>query len=366
MSFCPKCGRQRRVDVRFCGGCGNDFGQTAAGGGTASPAEPAEPATFEPPAEPTRWDAPAEPTRWDAPAGQTRLDSPPGAVRPDRYASWFAEPSAAGEANPLRDEPAGEWEAADTVYAKPAQATAHTPTYAPPSQPAPGYPPPAPAGPGRRSGGRGTAILVILVILVVLGAGGGAYALTRSHGRTTAQPPSNPTVTAQASTAAPAVQAPASPVVNASGSPTASPSASATPSPARTGTVQVAPGVTSDPAEPGVEAYLNRYFNSINTHDYSEYNSLLDAQGQQSDSRSSFDSGYATTKDSNEVLTGIEDTGGGSLTANVSFTSHQSPADSIDDSACDNWQISLYLVPQGNSYVATAVPPGYHAAHTAC
>ena len=252
------------------------------------------------------------------------------------------------------------------MYAKPAQATARTPAYAPPSQPAPGYPPPAPAGPGRRSGGRGTAILVIVVILVVLGAGGGAYALTRSHGRTTAQPPGNPTVTAQASTAAPAVQVPASPVVNASASPTASPSASVTPSPTRTGTVQVAPGVTSDSAEPRVEAYLNRYFNSINTQNYSEYNSLLDAQGQQDDSRSSFASGYATTKDSNEVLTGIEDTGSGSLTANVSFTSHQSSADSIDDSACDNWQISLYLVPQGNGYVATAVPPGYHAAHTAC
>ena len=364
MSFCPKCGRQRRADTRFCGGCGNDFGQPTAGGKTASPAEPAGPDPSAP-AEPTRWDAPADPTRWDVPVEPTRLDSPPDAARPDRYASGFAEPSAAGEANPLRDEPAGQWEAADTVYARPAQAKANTPAYAPPSPPAPGYPPPAPPDPGRRDGGRGTAILVIVVILVVLGAGGGAYALTRSHGRTTAQPPGNPTVTAQASTA-PAVQAPASPVVNASGSPTASPSASVTPSPTRTGTVQVAPGVTSDPAEPRVEAYLNRYFNSINTQNYSEYNSLLDAQGQQGDSRSNFDSGYATTKDSNEVLTGIEDTGGGSLTANVSFTSHQSPADSIDDSACDNWQISLYLVPQGNSYVATAVPPGYHAAHTIC
>ena len=345
MSFCPKCGRQRRVDMRFCGGCGNDFGQ------------PAEPATSEP-AEP------AEPTRWDAPAGQTRLDSPPDAARPDRYASWFADPSAAVEANPLPGEPSDRWEAADTVYAKPTPSTAYAP---PPSQPAPGYPPPASADPGRRrSGGRGTAILVIVVILVVLGAGGGAYAVTRSHGRTTAQPPGNPTVTVRASTAAPGVQAPASPAVNASASPTASPSASVTPSPTRTGTVQVAPGVTSDPAEPRVEAYLNRYFDAINTQNYSEYNSLLDAQGQQDDSPSNFDSGYATTKDSNEVLTGIEDTGGGSLTANVSFTSRQSPADSIDHSACDNWQISLYLVPQGNSYAATAVPPGYHAAHTAC
>ncbi len=43
------------------------------------------------------------------------------------------------------------------------------------------------------------------------------------------------------------------------------------------------------------------------------------------------------------TLTGITDTGGGSLTANVSFTSHQNPADSPDQSACDDWQISVYL-----------------------
>jgi len=126
--------------------------------------------------------------------------------------------------------------------------------------------------------------------------------------------------------------------------------------------VQVAPGVAGNPAEPRVEAYLNRYFSSINTRNYAEYNGLLDAQEQQADAESTFDSGYATTKDSNEVLTGIEDTGGGNLTANVSFTSHQSPADSTDDSACNNWRISFYLVPQGNSYVMTAA----HSTYTNC
>jgi hypothetical protein len=122
----------------------------------------------------------------------------------------------------------------------------------------------------------------------------------------------------------------------------------------------------SNPGEPQVETYLNRYFNAINTRNYSEYNSLLDAQEQQSDSKSSFDSGFATTKDSDEALTGITDTDGGSLTANVSFTSHQSTADSVDQSACDNWQLSLYLVPQGNGYVMTTAPAGYRAAYTDC
>ena len=304
MSFCPKCGRQRSVNARFCGGCGNDFGQPTANGGTATAVEPTEPPAFGP-AEPTRWDTPAEPTRWDAPAEPTRLDALPD------------------------------------------------------SQPAPAYPPPAPVTTSRRSGGRWTAVLVIVVILVVLGAGGGAYALTRSHGRPAAQPSSTPTVTAQASSAPSSVQAPASPTASASATPTTSLSVSVTPSPTRTGTVQVAPGVAGNPAEPRVEAYLNRYFSSINTRNYGEYNSLLDAQEQQADTESTFDSGYATTKDSNEVLTGIADAGGGNLTANVSFTSHQSPADSVDKSACNNWQISYNLMPRGNSYVMAAAQSSY-------
>jgi hypothetical protein len=31
----------------------------------------------------------------------------------------------------------------------------------------------------------------------------------------------------------------------------------------------------------------------------------------------------------------------------VTFTSHQQPAESPDNSACDDWTITLYLVPDG-------------------
>jgi hypothetical protein len=50
----------------------------------------------------------------------------------------------------------------------------------------------------------------------------------------------------------------------------------------------------------------------------------------------------------------------------VSFTSRQSPADSIDQSACNDWQLSLFLVPQGGGYVETAAPSSYHAVYTDC
>ena len=155
------------------------------------------------------------------------------------------------------------------------------------------------------------------------------------------------------------------PTVETSTSPTASPAVSVT-RPTRTGTVRVAAGVAGDPAEPRVEAYLNQYFGAINSRNYNAYNSLLDAQEQQGNSQSTFESGYATTKDSNEVLTDIEHTGGGALTANVSFTSRQDPANSVDGSTCNNWHISLYLVPQGNGYVMTAAPGDYHATYSDC
>jgi hypothetical protein len=262
------------------------------------------------------------------------------------------------EAGRPGDSPADRWQRADTISARPAP---------PPGYHAPGYPPPPAHAAPRRSDGGKRAAFIVAVVLVALATGGGAYALvSRSNDQATAQPSSDATITAQASTAAPAVRPSGSPPASASAPPSTAPPPSATATPAQTGTVQVAAGVAGNPAAPQVEAFLNRYFSSINTRNYGEYNSLLDAQKQQGDSQSTFDSGYATTKDTNEVLTGITDTGGGSLTANVSFTSHQSPADSPDQSACDDWKISLYLVPEGGSYVMTAVPAGYTASDTAC
>jgi hypothetical protein len=63
---------------------------------------------------------------------------------------------------------------------------------------------------------------------------------------------------------------------------------------------------------------------------------------------------------------GGEQAGSGRLTANVSFTSRQSPANSVDGSACNDWHISLYLVPYGTTYVMTAAPGDYHAGYSDC
>ena len=56
---------------------------------------------------------------------------------------------------------------------------------------------------------------------------------------------------------------------------------------------------------------------------------------------------------------------GGDLAAEVTFTSHQDPADSPGGEACTNWNITLYLSKSGSGYLIDAPPPGYHATYSA-
>jgi len=201
------------------------------------------------------------------------------------------------------------------------------------------------------------------VAVVVLGAAGGAYALVagHGHGKTVREPTETASVAAshsKPSAAAPTSAAPttAAPTTSAPVSPTAS-----------SGTaVAVAPSAAGNPAAPHVTALLNRYFTAINRRDYPAYVSLFDQQLQQVDPEPSFDAGYATTVDSAVTLASISDTGSGGLAASVTFTSRQNPADSPDNSSCDQWSITLFLVRHGTGYLIGPPPSSYHASYQAC
>jgi hypothetical protein len=218
--------------------------------------------------------------------------------------------------------------------------------------------PPVP-GPGpRRSGQRRTATIVAGAIAVVLVAGGGAFAaaLALSHrGSTTSSLPP---------TSAPASTLPTTVASTPAQSPTPSASPSATPSPAATGPIAFAPGVSGAPHAQQVESLFTAYFEGINTHNYAEFKGTLDAAMQAKNPQSSFDSGYATTTDSGETINSIASAGNG-LTSVVTFTSRQSPSNSPDNSACNNYTLTLPLVPQGSGYVIT-VPPQNYAVWTDC
>jgi hypothetical protein len=231
------------------------------------------------------------------------------------------------------------------------------------------YPRPGGRGPSQR--GR---IIVVAAVVVAIAVAGGAFALVRHHNQ--AQAGSQPTGTASAAAAqsAPSAQGTAAPASTPASSgpastpvssgPASSPPVSPT---AGSGGVAVAPGVLGNTAEPQVVALLNGYFTAINQHDYTAYASLLDQQERQNITASAFDSGFGTTTDSDETLTGISAEGSGEVAAMVTFTSHQQPSDSIDNSACTSWAITLFLVPNGTGgYLIGAAPSSYHASYQAC
>jgi hypothetical protein len=130
--------------------------------------------------------------------------------------------------------------------------------------------------------------------------------------------------------------------------------------------VAISPDVQAGTAEPQVETLLSHYFNGINTHSYQEYASTLTAAQLANQPRSKFESGYSSTTDSAMTLTSLSDTGNGGLTATVTFTSRQSPSQSVDNSACNAWTLNLFLLPEGTGYLIGPAPPGYQPNHSDC
>ena len=329
MSFCASCGRQRNGTQPFCGGCGARFSDPPAETDDRGPAADAAPD-----------DLPAGVTRTDVDAGVTRVEPPTAA--PDPFASWYQQ------------EPQGVRSDADSGPS------------GPPFQPgpAPGGPLPAgppPAGPPARGGRRG--LFMVLAVVVVLAAGGGAYALASTLGKhSTAQSTAGATTPAASS---PAAASPTGGAVQQASSPATSTSAGPTPSPTLS-LVAISPGMTPSAAQPQVETLLSHYFHGINTHDYAEYAGTLNAAEQAKQTQSEFSSGYSSTADSGMTLTGLSDSGNGGLTATVTFTSRQSPAQSVDKSACNAWTLNLYLVPQGGGYLIGPAPSSYQPTYSDC
>jgi len=334
MSFCANCGRQRNGTARFCDNCGTEFSDPA-----AIPGDHGAPSR--------------DVTRTDITPDATRTDSP--AAEPDPFASWYqprAQGGTSGAAGGAADD---NWQPTQTVQAAPAKPAGYPPPpAAPPTRPAPPFPPVPPAtGPVRR-GRKG--LFAVLAAIVVLAAGGGAYAVASALGKNPGAHPGG-TSSAPASGSQSTGTAPAPASTGPASSPTPSPTLSL---------VSIAPGVSSSAAVPQVETLLSHYFHGINTHDYAEYASTLSPAEQAKQSQSTFDSGFATTADSGMTLTSLAGSAGGGLTATVTFTSHQAPADSADNSACNDWTLNFYLIPHGTGYLIGPAPSGYQPDYSDC
>jgi hypothetical protein len=132
--------------------------------------------------------------------------------------------------------------------------------------------------------------------------------------------------------------------------------------------VRIGTAASKDPSSSSVAAFLGQYFAAIDTHNYQSFVSLLSSKLQQEETQEAFDKGYRSTVDSNEMLMGISTSSDGDMDAKVTFTSHQDPADSPDQSeSCTVWNISMFLV-QGSSsgYLVDPAPSDYHASYKPC
>jgi hypothetical protein len=193
-------------------------------------------------------------------------------------------------------------------------------------------------------------VLAVGVLILLAAAGTGAWLVFR-HARP--GPPS-----AAGGTASPAGPSAHSTASRRQGS---SPAADAGRIP-----VAVAPWVPRQPPAPRVIAFLHRYFTAINRHSYRRFAVLLGPRMRQSLPAPAFYAGYRTTTDSAAMLTGLSAAGGGRVVADVSFTSHQAPADTPSRSRCTHWRVVMVLAPRNGGLVLTLPPPGYHASYQAC
>jgi hypothetical protein len=113
-----------------------------------------------------------------------------------------------------------------------------------------------------------------------------------------------------------------------------------------------------------VVALLTTYFESINSQNFAEYQSLFVPSIQRTMTR--FGSGYAGTFDSGATLTQLVATGPHGLAATVAFISHQNPANSPDGARCDSWLITLFLKQQGSTLRIRHPRPGFPQSVLAC
>ena len=130
------------------------------------------------------------------------------------------------------------------------------------------------------------------------------------------------------------------------------------------GLASLAPAAALYPGASAIESVVNQYFQAINGRDYSAYQAT---QGPGiAMTASQFRAGFASTRDSAVLITGITTMPGGQPAADVTFTSRQQPQDGPEGESCTNWHVTMYFDGSAGTYTIGAPPNGYKAAYQAC
>jgi hypothetical protein len=139
---------------------------------------------------------------------------------------------------------------------------------------------------------------------------------------------------------------------------------SSTPPTTAADTAVLAPAAARYPGATAIQAVVSQYFQAINGRDYAAY------QATQSPgiamTASQFRAGFASTRDSAVLITGITTMPGGQPAADVTFTSRQQPQDGPEGESCTNWHVTMYFDGSAGTYTIGAPPNGYKAAYHAC
>ena len=331
MSSCAECGREIPPAAGSCTGCGAPLPQVD------------EPPQF-PPARP-----------WPPVPGESAPSATTEALTP---VVTGVPPPVPGEPPPPR---AGEPpRSAASGSPPPVVIETLPPATTEPWPPAANGPWPPPASgpwpsPARRPPPRRWAIVVAAAVVAALG-GLAAWLISQpaGHERPAAQSSAG---TGQRSTTTPT--SPSSP---------AAPSRQASKPHARasnTGAVALGASATGQPGAHHVAAFLVTYFAAISDRDFPAYIKLFDPQARPIQSRQQFLAAFGSTKDSGAKLVRISPTATGPA-AEITFDSHQRPADSATQTACTSWRITLFLETHGRTYLIGGPPAGYQAQAAPC
>jgi len=139
------------------------------------------------------------------------------------------------------------------------------------------------------------------------------------------------------------------------------------PAPSTVGSVTVSAGAAQNPAAAAIAAFVSQYFSAINSHDFQAYDSLLTPQVQQGQTAQTFRQGFGSSADANEILVAINPAAKGETAATLTFTSHQNASQAQGGTGtCTDWNITLFLEPNGTGYLIGDQPSTYHAQYKSC
>jgi hypothetical protein len=202
--------------------------------------------------------------------------------------------------------------------------------------------------PGGRRGPLMLAVAALVVVAAAVAAGAGTwYAMGRAPAAKL------PAVLPSSAPASPS--APSSPSAPAGSVPASAPPA---------GLASLTPSAALYPGASAIEAVINRYFQAINGRDYAAYRATQSPGDAMTAPQ--FQAGFASTRDSDVLITGISTMPDGSPAADVTFASQQQPQDGPDGESCTNWHVTMYFNGSAGTYTIGAPPNGYKASYQAC